>query len=190
MKHTGKVTIMTAMAVAALLFSGCTQQEMALAQSMANSGAAVAASGKGTSVGNSLVANTLSSPAAMSGMVQSQVVGAQMLANPALLAVGGVGTALSEQQKAKNRKAFGKVTELYVNSDSVNHGMESMMLREYNRQHGTHYKSMRELQYAAKVQGYNKKYGTRFKTMEEVRVDYNRRYGTDYKSVEQLLAHR
>ena len=182
-------TLLTALA-AALIFGGCSQQEVALAQSMANSGAAAAASGKGAGVGNSMVANTLSSPAAMGGMAQSQVIGAQMLANPVTLGVTGLGMALSAQHEAENRRGFNQLMEMMEHSDKYNHNMEMTMVHAYNKQHGTHYKSAQELQYAVKVQGYNKQYGTRFKNMDEVRIDYNRRHGTDYKTVGQLLAQK
>jgi len=131
-----------------IVTNGCSQQEAALANTMLN--AAGGATNRATGGGSFNPASSLSSPAALSGMAQSQVVGAQMLANPALLGVGAVGTAISQYNQAQNRKAFGKVTDLYVNADRVNNKMEMMMVRQYNKKYGTHFKTMQELQSALK----------------------------------------
>lgn len=181
-------TFATVMAATLISINGCSQQEAILAQTMANSAAGAATSGKGARVGNAMNANMLTSPSAMSGVAQGQLVGAQMAMNPGVIGAGAVGTAISEYNKAQNRKSFGKVTDLYVNSDQVNSGMQATMVRAYNQQHGTHYKNMQELQYAVKVQRYNKKYHTCCKSMDDVREDYNKRFGTNYRTTSELLA--
>ena len=114
---TKKSKTITVLAATGALFSGCSQQEAQLASTLANSAA--------NSVGNPHSVNqlkTLASPAG-AGMLQSQVIGAQMLANPAVLGVGAVSTAISERNKAQNKKAFGDVSDMYVNSDKINSGM-------------------------------------------------------------------
>ena len=173
---TKTLTTVTVLALTGTLFSGCSQQEAQLANSLANS--AVRSVGNPNSV-NQL--KTLASPAGV-GMLQSQVIGAQMLANPAVLGVGAVSTAISEHHKAQNKKAFGDVTDMYVNSDKVNSGMEGMMVKAYNNKYGTHFTSMAQLQEATKIQGYNEKYHTKYRTLSEVRVDYNKRNGTHFKT--------
>ncbi len=177
------VKTVTALAVIGSIFTGCSQQEAQLANSLASS--AVNSVGTPNASVNNL--KTLASPAG-AGMVQSQIVGAQMLMNPAVLGVGAVGTALSEHNKAQNRKAFGDVSNMYVNSDRVNNQMEGMMLQAYNKKYGTHYRTMAQAQEATKIQGYNKKYGTKYTTFSQVRVDYNKRKGTHFKTDNEFRA--
>jgi len=176
-KTTTILKTVTALVVVGTLFTGCSQQEAQLAQSLAGSAASSMAT-PNTSV-NTL--NTLASPAGV-GMAQSQIIGAQMLANPAVIGVGALSTAISEHNKAQNKKAFGDVTDMYVNSDKVNSGMEGMMVKAYNQKYGTKFTSMRQLQETEKIKGYNQKYGTKYSTLSELRVDYNKRNGTDFKT--------
>ncbi len=172
---------------AAILFSGCTNQEAALAGSLANSAAGAAGVSTGGSGFNPY--STLSSASALKGVGQSQIVGAQMLANPAVLGVGAVGTAISEHNKAQNKKAFGDVADLYANSDGVNSKMENMMVQSYNKKYGTRFRTMQELQDYAKVTGYNKQEGTKFSTFGQVRADYNKKHGTKFKTNREFRAY-
>ena len=174
-KTTTILKTVIAMVAVGTLFSGCSQQEAQLAQSLVGSAASLAT----PNTSNTL--NTLASPAGV-GMAQSQVIGAQMLANPTVLGVGAVSTAISEHNKAQNKKAFGDVTDMYVNSDKMNSGMERMMVKAYNQKYGTKFTSMRQLQETEKIKGYNQKYGTKYSTLSELRVDYNKRNGTDFKT--------
>ncbi len=178
MKNTKTIVkTITTIVVIGSIFTGCSQQEAQLANTLASS--AVNASGTPNASVNHM--KTLASPAG-AGMLQSQVVGAQMLANPAVLGVGAVSTAISEHNKAQNRKAFGNVSDMYVNSDLMNTQMEGMMVQAYNKKYGTHYKTMAQVQEVTKIQGYNKKYGTKYTTFSQVRVDYNKRKGTHFKT--------
>jgi len=183
MKHTTLIKTIASAAVIGSLFTGCTQQEAQLANTLASS--AVHAAGTSNASVNNL--NTLASPAG-AGMVQSQVIGAQMLMNPGALGAGAAATALSEHHKAQNRKAFGDISNMYVNSDRMNSQMEGMMLQAYNKKYGTHYRTMAQAQEATKIQGYNKKYGTRYTTLSQVRVDYNKRKGTHFKTDNEFRA--
>ena len=184
MKNTKSIvkTVAT-LAVIGSVFTGCSQQEAQLANTLAST--AVNAAGSPHASVNNL--KTLASPAG-AGMVQSQVVGAQMLMNPGVLGAGAVGTALSEYNKAQNRKAFGDISNMYMNSDRVNSQMERMMLQAYNKQNGTHYKTMAQAQEATKIQAYNKKYGTKYTTFSQVRVDYDKRKGTHFKTDNEFRA--
>lgn len=185
MKRSNKTYIGSTIIAAALFFSGCSQQEVALANTMANSAASASGVTGGSSAFNPNA--SLASPAA-AGMAQSQVIGAQMLANPAVLGVGAVGTAISAHNEAQNKAAFGKVTELYADSDGANSQMEMMMVNSYNKQKGTHFKNMQELQDYAKITGYNKQEGTKFTTFTQMREDYNKKQGTQYKTDREFRA--
>jgi outer membrane murein-binding lipoprotein Lpp len=171
------LTTVSALAVAGTLFSGCSQQEVQLASSLANS----AAGSVGTHNAPVNQLQTLSSPAG-AGMLQSQVIGAQMLTNPAVLGVGAVSTAISEHNKAQNQKAFGNISSMYVNSDQINSRMEGMMVQAYNKKYGTQYRTMAQLQEAVMIEGYNEKCGTKYTTLSQVRVDYNKRKGTHFET--------
>lgn len=162
------------------MFSGCANREMALTNALMNG--AMQTSGTAAKVGNSTVANMLKSPQAMKGLGQSQVIGARMMMNPAVLGVGALGTAISKRNEAKNRAAFGNVAELAVHSDRVNNSMQHMLVKAYNQKHGTHYRTFNELQDHAKIKGYNEQEGTHFTTFTEVRNDYNRKNGTHFQT--------
>jgi hypothetical protein len=185
-KHTMKKTLALGGAMV-LALSGCSQQEMALAQTMANS--AIGTSASGISTGSAMNTGILTSSDALKGVGQSQAIGVQMLANPAVVGVGAVSMAIDAKNREKNRKSFDKITNLYANSDSVTSSIEAKIVQSYNRQHGTHYTSMQQLQDSAKVQGYNEKFGTHFQTLDDVRIDYNKRHGTNYKTTTELLVH-
>lgn len=173
------------LSLAVVLFSGCSNQEVALANSLANS--AVGASGVTSGGSGSFNPHSsLKSPDAVSGMAQSQVIGAQMMMNPGVIGAGAVGTAISEQNKAENRAGYKKVSALMDDPDTTNDHYSTMMVQAYNKQNGTHYRTMQELQDAAKIQGYNKQSGTNFKTFKEVRLDYNKKKGTDFKTDKQF----
>ena len=172
--------------VVGALFTGCSQQEMALANSLA--GSAMGGSGSGNA-GRATVANMSSSPAAQQGFAQSQVIGAQMQLNPVTMGLSALGAAQNEYHGAKNREGFNQLTELAVNSDQANNSMQQMMVRAYNQKHGTHFKSFTELQDHAKVRGYNKEQGTDFKTFSEVRMDYNKKNGTHFQTDQELRAY-
>ena len=178
MRITIKTTIMSLAAIG--IFNGCSQQEVAMANTLANS--TMASQSAGSNVGTSTVGNMLSSSAAQQGYAQSQVIGAQMMMNPAVIGVGAVGGAISAKNQAQNKAAFEKMTDLYVNSDSVNNSMEMKMVQIYNKKHGTNFKNMQELQDFAKIKGYNKQQGTNFTSFTEVREDYNKKNGTQYKT--------
>ncbi|HIQ46445.1 MAG TPA: hypothetical protein EYH57_02370 [Sulfurovum sp.] len=164
--------------LAIALFSGCSNQEFALANSLANS--ATASTGVNSSSFNPN--SMLSSSASRSGLAQSQVIGAQMLMNPAVLGVGALGTAISEKNKAENRAAYGKLSAMMADPNKANSTMEKHMVRAYNKKYGTKYRTMQELQDSAKVSGYNKQEGTKFQDLDGVRKDYNRKKGTKFKN--------
>jgi len=180
MNKFNKMIVRLSVSLAVMLFSGCSNQEAALANSLANS--AAGASGVSSGSGSFNPNSSLTSPAALKGMGQSQVIGGQMLMNPGVIAAGAVGMAVSEHNQAQNKAAFGKMTDMYVNADKMNSSMEEMMVKSYNQKYGTHYRSMVELQEATKIAGYNKKYGTKYTKLGEVRRDYNKRKGTHYKN--------
>ena len=184
MKNTKTIVkTITTIVVIGSIFTGCSQQEAQLVNSLASS--AVNSAGTPNVSVNHM--KTLASPAG-AGMLQSQVVGVQMLANPTVLGVGAVSTAISEHNKAQNRKAFGDVSDMYVNSDRMNTQMEGMMVQAYNKKYGTHYRTMAQVQEVTKIQGYNKKYGTKYTTFSQVRVDYNKRKGTHFKTDNEFRA--
>ncbi|MDY0403687.1 hypothetical protein [Sulfurovum sp.] len=185
MKTTIKTTLV--LAAASAFFTGCSQQEMALANSLASS--AMGSSGAGSSVGASTMANMAGSTGAQQGFAQSQAIGAQMMMNPAVMGLNALGAAQNEYQGAKNREGFSQLTELAVNSDQANNSMQNMMVRAYNQKHGTRFKTFTELQDHAKVEGYNKEQGTQFKTLVEVREDYNKKNGTNFKTDQELRAY-
>ena len=171
--------------LAIALFSGCSNQEIALANSLANG--ATASTGVNSSSFNPN--SMLSSSASRSGLAQSQVVGAQMLMNPAVLGVGALGTAISEKNKAENRAAYGKLSAMMADPNKANSTMENQMVRVYNKQYGTKFRNMEELQDHAKVSGYNKQEGSKFKNLDEVRLDYNKKKGTKFKNNREFRAY-
>jgi len=179
MKTTNRknITIMI-FPLAIALFSGCSNQQLALANSLANS--ATASTGVNSSSFNPN--SMLSSSASRSGLAQSQVVGAQMLMNPAVLGVGALGTAISEKNQAENRAAYGKLSAMMADPNKANSTMEKYFVRAYNKKYGTKYRTMQELQDSAKVSGYNKQEGTKFQDLDGVRKDYNRKKGTKFKN--------
>ncbi len=177
-----KTTQLLTITTTALLCLGCSNQELQVAQTLANSAASASASTSGSNVGTATVGNMLSSSAAQQGVAQSQVIGAQMMMNPAVLGVGAIGTAINEKNMAKNREGFSKVTELAVNSDQANNSMQNMMVRAYNQKHGTNFKTFTDIQDFAKVTGYNKQQGTQFNTLAEVREHYNKQKGTNFQT--------
>lgn len=178
MKITQKITLLSLGLV--VLLNGCAPHETAIADALVNK--TMASSKTGVKVGNATVKNMLKSPDAIKGMGKSQVIGAQMMLNPAMLGVGALGTAISKKNEAKNKKAFGDITDLAVNSDRVNNSMQSMMVRAYNQKHGTHFKSFNELQDHGKIKGYNTQQGTNFQTLSEVRTHYNANNDTEFKT--------
>lgn len=179
-------TILIGLAAGAFV-TGCSQQEMALANSLASS--AMGSSGSGSSAGASAMANMAGSTAAQQGFAQSQAIGAQMQLNPVVMGLNALGAAQNEYQGARNREGFNNITELAVNSDQANNSMQNMMVSAYNQKHGTHFKTFTELQDHAKVTGYNKQEGTDFKTFAEVREDYNKKNGTSFKTDQELRAY-
>ena len=165
-------------AAVVMVLSGCTQNEATLANTLANS--ALGAAG-GSSVGNSMVGNMLSSPAAMGGLVQSQVIGAQMAMNPALLGVGALGTAVSRYHEAQNRQAYRKLSAFMGNSDTANAKAQRMLVEAYNKKYKTHYTRYSDIKDAMRVEGYNQKYHTRCKTLTDMRKDFSHRFGISFK---------
>ena len=186
MKTTNKryITIM-ALSLTTAFFAGCSNQEVALANSMANSAAASTSVNSSSFNPNSV----LSSSASRQGLAQSQVIGAQMMMNPAVIGVGAVGTAISEKNKAENRAAYGKLSTMMDDPDKANSSMGNQMVKAYNQQNGTNFRSMQELQDHAKVTGYNEQEGTKFKTFDEVREDYNKKKGTKFKNNNEFRAY-
>ncbi len=178
-----KKTITTITLIGVML-TGCSQQEAQLANTLASS----AVNTVGTP--NSSVSNIkmLASPASV-GMMQSQVIGAQMLMNPTVLGVSAVSGAISQKNMRQNTKAFGDMSDMYVNSDRTNSKMEGMMVQAYNRKYGTKYKTMNQIQEVTKIQGYNEKYSTKYTTLSQVRVDYNKRKGTQFKTDNEFRAY-
>ena len=164
--------------LAIALFSGCSNQELALANSLANG--AIASTGVNSSSFNP--SSMLSSSASRRGLAQSQAIGAQMLRNPAVLGVGALGTAISEKNQAENRAAYGSLSAMMADPNKANSAMEKFMVRAYNKKYGTKYRTMQELQDSVKVNEYNKQEGTKFQNFDEVREDYNRKKGTKFKN--------
>ena len=196
---TTRSVIKAALALTTLtMMSGCTPQAMQAIEVM--QGMAAVRSGSGT-VGSALAqgalqhtggspvsGNILKSAASQKGYVQSKVIGAKMLANPALMGVGAVSMAISKHNEAKNRAAFGDVAELSANADKVSSNMETMMVKIYNKKHGTHYATMAQVRQAVQIEGYNQKHGTHCQTLTDLRTDYNKRNGTSYQSNEAFVA--
>ncbi len=171
-----KNTIIGTVFAVGFTFTGCSQTETALSNTLINSAAST------TGVGSTFnPASSLASPASV-GMAQSQVIGAQMLANPAVLGVGAVSGAISEQNQQQNKAAYSKLSALTDDSGSTNNAMEMMMVQQFNKQKGTHFKSMQELQDYAKITGYNEQEKTNFTTFTQVREDYNKKKGTNFKT--------
>ncbi len=186
MKTTNRkyMAIMT-LSLATAFFNGCSNQEVALASSLANSAAASTGVNSTSFNPNSM----LSSSASRQGLAQSQVIGAQMMMNPAVLGVGAVGTAISQKNAAENRAAYGQLSAMMADPNKANSSMEKQMVKAYNQKYGTNFRTMEALQDAVKIGGYNKQEGTNFKTFDQVRKDYNGKKGTDFKNNKEFRAY-
>lgn len=184
--------MLLAATASAVSMSGCTPEAMQVLQA-----AASASNGQGTGGNlvsalaggmtqprntNALAGKMMRSSASQKGFLQGQAVGAQMLANPVVVGVSALSMVQSKRNEAKNREAYGKLQNYMANTDSHNAKVANAMVASYNRQMGTHYTTMQELQEAVKIEGYNKSEGTHFKTLSEVREDYNRKHGTNYQT--------
>ena len=184
--------MLLAATVSAVGMSGCAPEAIQVLQAAAS---ASNAQGAGSNLASALAGGTaqprntnalagrmMRSSASQKGFLQGQAIGAQMLANPVVVGVSALSMAQSRRNEAKNREAYVKLQNYMANADSHNAKVANAMVANYNRQMGTHYTTMRELQEAIKIEGYNKNEGTHFKTLSEVREDYNRKHGTNYQT--------
>ena len=152
MKIIYKIITGISLSLLVVLCSGCRKHEVKLAHSLANSTSGVS-SIKRAGIGSFKPHSSLVSPAAVSGMAQSQVIGAKMLMNPSVIGVGAVSMAISENNAARNREGYKKVLALKENPDYY----PNRAIQAYNKKNGTHYKTIQEIQDALRSERYKKK---------------------------------
>lgn len=182
-KNMKKTTQLLTITTTALLFLGCSNQEMQVAQTLANS----AASASGVTPSSPMKSSdVLSSAESRAGFVQGQAIGASTLANPAVLGMGAYAAAQNAKRMEENKKSYNQLSNMMENSDQANDQVANVWVRAYNKKYGTNYRTMEELQDSAKVSGYNEQYGTQFKTLTEVREHYNKEKGTNFKTDQEL----
>jgi len=133
-----KTTILKAtitLALGATLFSGCSNQELMMAQSVANG--AVATQG---------TANYFSTSLNQVGVVQGQAAGYSTFANPMALGTIAAAGALSAKRAEDNKKSYKKLNKMMATQNISND-----IVKSYNKKYGTNYRSMAELQNAQKI---------------------------------------
>ena len=123
------------LALSAILFSGCSNQEVMMAQSVANG--AVATQG---------TANYFNASLNQVGVLQGQAAGYSTFANPMALGTIAAAGALSAQRAAENKKSYKKLNTMMANQNVSND-----IVKSYNKKYGTNYRSMAELQNAKKI---------------------------------------
>lgn len=130
-----KIILMGTVTLMGMLFSGCSNQELMMAQSAANG--AMGAQSTASYFNASL--NTV-------GVVQGQAAGFSTFANPmALGTIAAVG-ALSAKRAEDNKKGYADMTSIMASQD-----MSGDMVKAYNKKYGTHYRTMAELQHSQKI---------------------------------------
>lgn len=179
MTNTTQLLLIT---TATLLFVGCSNQEMQVANTLANTTAST--SGVNQSPMNS--SDVLPSSASQIGAVQGQAIGAATLANPVVVGMGAYAAAQDAKIGTENKAAHKKLSNVMANSDQVNNNVANSRVVAYNQKMGTNYRTMEELQDSVKVSGYNEEQGTQFKTFTQVREDYNKKNGTAFASDKEL----
>ena len=118
-----------------ILFSGCSNQELMMAQSAA-SGASITQS----------TASSFNASLNQVGVAQGQAVGYSMLANPVTLGMYGVAGVLGAKTVEANKKGYANMNHMMANQNVAND-----MVQAYNKKYGTHYTSMSELQNSQKI---------------------------------------
>ena len=118
-----------------ILFSGCSNQELMMAQS-AVSGASLTPS----------TASAFNASLNQVGVAQGQAVGYSMLANPMTLGMYGVAGVLGAKAVKANKKGYANMNHMMANQNVAND-----MVQAYNKKYGTHYTSMAELQNSQKI---------------------------------------
>ena len=118
-----------------ILFSGCSNQELMMAQSAV----------RGASLTPS-TASIFNASLNQVGAAQGQLIGYSMLANPVALGMMATVGAISKQNAEDNKKSYAKMNKMMENQDISND-----MVKAYNKKYGTHYKNMKELQNSQKI---------------------------------------
>ena len=129
-----KIILITTIA-AAILFSGCSNQELVMAQSAASAASLT----QGT-------ASTFNASLNQVGVVQGQAVGYSMLANPMTIGMYGVAGVLGAKAVESNKKGYANMNKMMVNQN-----ISEDMVKAYNKKYGTRYTSMAELQNSQKI---------------------------------------
>lgn len=130
-----------------------------------------------TKFSDSVISNALSSTAASSinlktnpaHILQGQAVGAQLTLNPAVIGTTAITEAMDAKKQRENEEAFRKLQKLDVNALYNQYAQQAVL--QYNKEHGTNFKSLNEINEFLQIEEYNKKYGTKFTTIEQVKND-------------------